>query len=79
MSEKIKTDHDGWDCVPQLKGAVKKMESLRYLTYEINNCVRQHDLSHIVEEMKQQLEEAIEQLETIDTTQEFETVDWEDL
>jgi len=75
MSNIIKTDHDGWDCVPQLKRAVRKMESLKYLTYEINNCVRQHDLPHIVEEMKQQLEEAIEQLDTIDITQEFETVE----
>jgi len=75
MSNIIKTDHDGWDCVPQLKKAVRKMESLKYLTYEINHCVRQHDLPYIVEEMKQQLEEAIEQLDNIDATQEYETVE----
>jgi len=79
MSDKIKTEHDGWECVPQLKRAVRAIESVKYLTYEINHCVRDHALPHIVEEMKQQLEAAIEQLDSIDTTQEFETVDFEEL
>ena len=78
MANKIKTYHDGWDCVPQLKRAMRTLTHFGHLQNEINNCVRQHQLEDIVNEIKEKLEETIELLDEIDTTQEFETVDIEE-
>ena len=74
MSE-VKTTEDGWDCVPELKYAVKKIEELDSYKYEINNCVRSTELNHIVVEMKEMMEEAIEMLDNINVDREFITVD----
>ena len=74
MSE-VKTTEDGWDCVPELKEAVEKIEELDSYKYEINNCVRSTELNHIVVEMKEMMEEAIEMLDNINVDREFITVD----
>tara|TARA_R110002020_G_scaffold472916_1_gene701495 strand:+ start:151 stop:387 length:237 start_codon:yes stop_codon:yes gene_type:complete len=73
---KIKTMEDGWDCVPELQEAVDFIEELNEFTYEINSCKRDQDLDYMVEEMTEKLQEAINVLETIDTNQEFETVNY---
>ena len=77
MSE-IKTIEDGWDCVPELKEVVEKIEELDHYKYEINNCVREAELENMVVEMKEMMEEAIEMLDKIDTDREFITVDDEE-
>jgi len=70
----IKTFEDGWDCCPELKEVVETIESLDTYKYEINNCVRVTELDSMVTEMKDVLEEALSQLEDINTNKEFETV-----
>jgi len=77
MSE-IKTLEDGWDCVPELKEVVGKIEGLDHYKYEINNCIRSSALNHLVVEMKEMMEEAIEMLDSIDADREFKTVDYEE-
>lgn len=74
----IKTFEDGWDCLPELKEVVKTINELDTYKYEINNCVRLRKLDHMVSEMKNLLEEALSQLEDINTNIEFETVIDED-
>tara|TARA_R110000751_G_scaffold112784_3_gene211851 strand:- start:4714 stop:5013 length:300 start_codon:yes stop_codon:yes gene_type:complete len=71
----VKTEEDGWGCVPELKEVVSKIESLDSYKYEINNCVRSSGLKDMAIEMKELLEEAIVELENIDTSIEYETVD----
>ena len=65
MSE-IKTYHDGWDCIPQLKQASDCLEEARTEKYEIDNCVRDTELEDLVTNLKEKLERAIEYLDTID-------------
>lgn len=74
----IKTFEDGWDCLPELKEVVKTINELDTYKYEINNCVRDTQLDYMVSEMKNLLEEALSQLEDINTNIEFETVIDED-
>ena len=74
----VKTIEDGWDCVPELKEVVEKIEELDHYKYEINNCVREAELENMVVEMKEMMEEAIEMLDKIDTDREFITVDDEE-
>tara|TARA_R110000772_G_scaffold24850_1_gene65232 strand:- start:40 stop:273 length:234 start_codon:yes stop_codon:yes gene_type:complete len=69
------TYEDGWDCAPELKEVVSKIESLDNYKYEINNCVRSSGLNNMVIEMKELLEEAIEELNNIDTSVEYVTVE----
>ena len=78
MSEVIKTIEDGWDCVPELKEAVDLIDEVETYVYEIKHCQREQELEFMVEEMKEKLQEVIDVLKTIDTDQEFETVDDED-
>ena len=52
-----------------------KIEELDHYKYEIKNCVRAAELDHMVVEMKEMMEEAIEMLDNIDTDREFITVD----
>ena len=70
----IKTFEDGWDCLPELKEVVETIEELDNYKYEINNCVRVTELAEMVSEMKNILEEALSQLDDINTDREFETV-----
>ena len=70
----IKTFEDGWDCLPELKELVETIEELDTYKYEINNCVRVTELDQMVSEMRDILEEALNQLENINTDREFETI-----
>ena len=79
MSKIVETYEDGWDCVPELKRAIRTLTHFGHLQYEINNCVRAHELPHIVEEIKEKLEEALEILDTIDTDVTYKTVDYEEV
>ena len=74
MSEIIKTEHDGWECVPELKEVVDTYENAADIIYEINNCVRQTELCDIIEELKSMCIDMQEKLDEIDDSQEFETV-----
>ena len=79
MSKVIETTEDGWDCVPRLKAAVQKIDILKGFIYAIKHCVRDHDLDYMVEEMKQNLENAIECLEQIDTDTVYQTIEpWDE-
>lgn len=71
----VKTTEDGWDCESLLTEVVDKIESVSMFIYEIKHCVRETDLEHMVVEMKEYLQGAIETLEEIDTDVEYETVD----
>lgn len=69
----IKTPHDGWDCVPELKEAVDVLSYNDKLIYEVNNCVRVTPLHLIVQDLRDNLHEALSILEDIDCTKEFVT------
>lgn len=71
----IKTNADGWDCVPELKEVADILEGLREEKYEIDNCVRKTSLNDMVTRLKDQLEKALDELEYIDTGVEYKTVD----
>ena len=71
MSEIIKTDEDGWGCVPELRDAAKHIDDLTSEIYEINNCVRQTDLKVLVEYMQRKLQEALDELEYINVDVEY--------
>ena len=72
------TNHDGWDCVPELREVVEILNYTDTIKYEINNCVRTSTLSQMVDEMLETLEEAIEKLNEIDPNIKYETVEDED-
>ena len=75
----IKTEHDGWECVPELKDeVVYAYENAADLIYEINNCVRQTELPDLIEGLRDMCETIETSLGAIDPGQEFETVDEED-
>jgi len=67
------TDEDGWDCVPELKEAVEIIEEMGNDIYEIKNCVRSSNIYDIVNRMIDTMQEAIEELETIDLDNEWIT------
>ena len=73
----IKTTEDGWNCVPELTDVTNEIDNVNNIIYEIKNCVRQHDLYDIVEELKNMAYTVTDLLEDIDTDREFETVDEE--
>lgn len=73
--KKIKTTEDGWDCVPELMEAVDCIEEIGHDIYEIKNCVRQSDLESIVWNMRDQLQAALDILDSIDTDAEYITVE----
>ena len=75
MSEIIKTDEDGWGCVPELRDAAKHIDDLTSEIYEINNCVRQTDLKNLVEYMQRKLQEALDELEYIDVDVEYKNIE----
>ena len=78
MSEIIKTIEDGWDCVPELKEVVDTYENAADIIYEINNCVREHELPDLLERLRDMCGSIEMTLNSIDEDQEFETVDEED-
>ena len=69
----IKTPHDGWACAPELKEVVDVLSYNGNLIYEINNCVRATPLNSIVQDLRDNLQEALSILEGIDCNQEFVT------
>ncbi len=73
-----KTEYDGWNCVPELKEAIDYIEECSSDIYEIKNCVRNSRLSDLIENIKNNLQYAIDELDGIsDPDEEFETVDEE--
>ena len=75
MAKVKKTSHDGWECVPQLKGAIRALNGMDQDVYEIKHCQRASKLEYLVENMKECLQQALENLESINTKVEYETVD----
>ena len=76
---KIKTTHDGWNCVPQLQAVVNLIEDgTNNYVYEINNCVRESDLRDMVSELQESYAEAISLLDDIDVDAEYETEQFDD-
>lgn len=71
----VKTTEDGWDCEPKLMQAVEAIEKCHHFKYEIENCVRSSELDYMVYEMIDFLQEAINELKSIDINQEFKTVE----
>ena len=73
-----KTEYDGWNCVPELKEAIDYIEECSSDIYEIKHCVRNSRLSDLIENIKNNLQYAIDELDGIsDPDEEFETVDEE--
>tara|TARA_R110002110_G_scaffold12237_3_gene58420 strand:- start:11472 stop:11708 length:237 start_codon:yes stop_codon:yes gene_type:complete len=70
-----KTEEDGWDCVPELKEAMDYIEECSSDIYEIKHCVRNSRLSDLIENIKNNLQYAIDELDGIsDPDEEFETI-----
>ena len=62
---KIETTYDGWDCIPELTEAVQYIDNIHNEIYEIKNCVRATKLEYLIENMIENLSEAIAALEMI--------------
>ena len=75
MAKVKKTSHDGWECVPELKRAVRALNGMDNDLYEIRHCQRASKLEYLVDNMKECLQEALENLEDINVDIEYETVD----
>ena len=78
MGKIIKTEEDGWGCVPELKEVVEYIEECSHHTYEINNCVRVSSLEDLVFELRNNLQYAIHALDAIDVDREFKTIEEEE-
>jgi hypothetical protein len=74
---KIETTEDGWDCIPELNEAVQYIDNINNEIYEIKNCVRATKLKYLIENMIENLSEAIGALEEIDSNIEIINVDEE--
>lgn len=74
MAKVKKTTHDGWECVPELKRAVRALDGMDNDLYEIRHCQRASKLEYLVENMKECLQEALEELDYINVDTEYETV-----
>jgi len=74
MGNIIKTEEDGWDCVPELREVLECLDYTKDDQYEIRNCVRQSSLPHLVENLREYLQDAIDILDGINVNKEFETV-----
>ena len=74
MAKVKKTSHDGWECVPELKRAVRALDDMDSDLYEIRHCQRASKLQYLVENMKECLQEALEELDYINVNIEYETV-----
>ena len=70
----IETELDNWDVVPELEEALRAIDMLDTLIYEIRNNRRETPLEELVESMKEELNDALSILEEIDTDVEFKTV-----
>mgnify|MGYP004007070569 FL=1 len=74
---KIETTEDGWDCIPELNEAVQYIDNINNEIYEIKHCVRATKLKYLIENMIENLSEAIGALEEIDSNIEIINVDEE--
>ena len=74
----IKTTEDGWDCVPELAEVVDIYENVGHHIYEIKNCVRAQGLEEMIDELLGMCIDMKDTLDSIDESQEFETVEDED-
>ena len=71
----IKTRHDGWECLPQMKDLCDATGMVAQYKYEINNCVRTSSVEKIViayREMISEMENILDDLENY-TNVEFVT------
>ena len=75
MAKVKKTRHDGWECVPELKRVVRALDDMDHDLYEIKHCQRASKLEYLVDNMKDCLKSALENLEDINVDIEYETVD----
>ena len=75
MAKVKKTTHDGWECVPELKRAVSALNGMDNDLYEIRHCQRASKLEYLVDNMKECLKSALENLEDVNVNIEYETVD----
>ena len=71
----VNTEHDGWECCPALQEVVDTLANTHSIVYEINNCVRAQTTEEIVNDLRDALNEAISQLDDIDESVEYNTVD----
>ena len=69
----IDTELDNWDVVPELNEALEAVDMIDSLIYEIRNCKRETPLDAMVETLLDELYEAVQILEGIDTDVEYKT------
>ena len=69
----IETEVDNWDVVPELNEALEAVDMIDTLVYEIRNCRRETPLDAMVETLLDELYEAVNILEGIDTDVEYRT------
>jgi hypothetical protein len=69
----IETEVDNWDVVPELNEALEAVDMIDTLVYEIRNCRRETPLDTMVETLLDELYEAVNILEGIDTDVEYKT------
>ena len=70
----IETELDNWDVIPELNEALEAVDMIDTLVYEIRNCRRETPLDVIVETLLDELYEAVQILEGIDTDVEYKTI-----
>ena len=69
----IETEIDNWDVVPELNEALEAVDMIDTLVYEIRNCRRETPLDAMVETLLDELYEAVNILEGIETDVEYRT------
>ena len=74
MSNIIETTEDGWGCVPQLKDVVTELEFINDYIYEIDNCVRDSDLTSMVEDLNETMDNVKYHLSKIKVNSEYKTI-----
>ena len=74
MSNIIETTEDGWGCVPQLKDAVSELKFISNYIYEIDNCVRDSDLTSMVEDLNETMDNVKYHLSKIKVNSEYKTI-----
>jgi|TARA_R110000772_G_scaffold13890_1_gene40604 hypothetical protein len=71
----VETTADGWECVPHLRDVVSELKFISNYIYEIENCVRTSDLSSMVEDLNETMDNVKYHLNKINTSVEYKTVD----
>lgn len=71
----INTEHDGWQCLPQMKDLCAAAGAVAEYKYEINNCVRTSSVEEIVNAYRNMISEMQDILDDLDnyTNVEFVT------